>query len=526
MQNQSGDLEPPAWLSDPPMPESIEDYGASVVALEAVKVARKTPPKATTRETAGCAHAADSTSDDLAPPILDRQNPMASAREFMRLNYRHSGVETLKFQAGLFYQWDGASYPEADEKMVEGGLWKFLDGARIPGKGDTLEPFLPTRTRVGDVLAALKAQTVMHKGTRAPSWLDGDDVAPPATEFMACRNGLLHLPTRELWPASPAFWCHNAVDFDYQPDAPEPKQWLKFLNDLWDDDPESVATLQELFGYLLTPDTSQQKIFLLAGTRRSGKGTIGRVLSGLLGKANIAAPTLASLCETFGLQPLIGKSLALIGDARIGARSDQAQIAERLLSISGEDDITIGRKFLTEWTGRLGVRFLILTNELPRLTDASGALASRFIAFKLRRSFYGREDTGLLDRLIPELPGILNWAIQGWVNLRARGRFVQPASARASVEKIEEMASPISAFVKERCVMGKDAIVDSDDLYSEWVKWCQAEGRREAGTKIVFGRDLMGAFPDVDTDRRRDDEVWRNEHRDVRTKFYTGIGLA
>ena len=54
-----------------------------------------------------------------------------------------------------------------------------------------------------------------------------------------------------------------------------------------------------------------------------------------------------------------------------------------------------------------------MTNELPRIEDASGALSSRFIVLTLTQSFYGREDHSLLDRFIPELPGILLWALNG-----------------------------------------------------------------------------------------------------------------
>jgi putative DNA primase/helicase len=193
------------------------------------------------------------------------------------------------------------------------------------------------------------------------------------------------MPTRELYPATPDFWSYNALDFDFQPDAAEPEEWLSFLQQLWSDDQrnldiKSIDTLQELFGYCLTADTSQQKIFLFVGPKRSGKGTIGRVLTRLLGQANVASPTLQSLCGNFGLQPLIGKSAALIGDARIGQRHDQAAIAERLLSISGEDAITIDRKNLLAWTGRLGVRFVILTNELPRLPSCRENGASAYAA--------------------------------------------------------------------------------------------------------------------------------------------------
>jgi putative DNA primase/helicase len=162
---------------------------------------------------------------------------------------------------------------------------------------------------------------------------------------------------------------------------------------LWGDDLEAIDTLAEVFGYLLTTDTRQQKVFTLVGPKRSGKGTIGRVMTGLLGRHNVAAPTLAGMATNFGLSPLIGRPLAIISDARLSTRADTQVVTERLLSISGEDTITLDRKYRHPWTGRLPTRFLILTNELPRLTDSSGALASRFVMLTLTRDFYGREDS-------------------------------------------------------------------------------------------------------------------------------------
>jgi putative DNA primase/helicase len=223
---------------------------------------------------------------------------------------------------------------------------------------------------------------------------------------MACTNGLLHLPTRDLLPHSPAFFTQNALDYDYDPAAPKPVSWLAFLNQMWPDDAESIAALRQIFGYCLTAYTSQQKAFLVVGPKRSGKGTIARVLARIVGADNTVAPTLAGLGTNFVLAPLIGRRVAIISDARLGGRADQAVIAERLLSITGEDAITIDRKYREAWTGKMGVRFLILTNELPRLADASGALASRFIVLVLTESFYGREDSGLTNKLLAELPGI------------------------------------------------------------------------------------------------------------------------
>ena len=100
----------------------------------------------------------------------------------------------------------------------------------------------------------------------------------------------------------------------------------------------------------------------MVGPKRSGKGTIARVLTTLLGEANACAPTLAGLATNFGLQPLIGKLLAIIGDARLSGRVDVHVIAERLLSISGEDLITIDRKYQDAWTGKLPTRFLLMSS--------------------------------------------------------------------------------------------------------------------------------------------------------------------
>ena len=101
-----------------------------------------------------------------------------------------------------------------------------------------------------------------------------------------------------------------------------------------------------MFGYLVSGDTRQQKMFLLVGPKRGGKGTIGRVLTRMIGRHNVAGPTLASLGTNFGLQDIIGKPVALVSDARIGGKSDASLIAERLLSISGEDLQNVDRKYL------------------------------------------------------------------------------------------------------------------------------------------------------------------------------------
>jgi putative DNA primase/helicase len=353
---------------------------------------------------------------------------------------------------------------------------------------------------------------------RLPDVLGG---AKGGLVLISCKNGLLNLSTGELLAHTPAFFTNSAVDFAYDPKAPKPDNWLAFLKQIWPRDRETVDTLQELFGYCLSADTSQQKAFLLVGPKRSGKGAIARVLTALLGPDNTVAPTLAGLEKTFGLQPLIGKRVAIIGDARISGRSDAAVIAERLLSITGEDSITVDRKYLSAWTGRLGVRFLILTNQLPRLTDASGALASRLIILMMTETFFGREDRGLTDRLLGELPGILNWAMEGWRRLRERGRFLQPKSAQDAVQELEDLASPIGAFLGEYCAIGAGCEVECDELFSVWEAWCRDQGRGYVGNKQSFGVELRAAVPGLKTKQKSVGP----RHLRTRNRYFAGVRL-
>ncbi len=352
---------------------------------------------------------------------------------------------------------------------------------------------------VNNVDGAMRGMALVDADVDAPAWLTAADSDPPADRLVVCRNGAIDLSQwaegrLRLMPPTPRLFTHNALDFDFDPHAPTPELWLEFLEKLWGQDAEAIGLLQEWIGYTLTADTSQQKILLVVGPRRGGKGTIAWVKGRLVGKRNCAGPTLSSLGGPFGLQSLLGKSLAIISDARLGVRTDTNVVTERLLSISGEDALDIDRKNLRALHQRLLTRFAIFTNELPRLKDASAALVGRFLLLRLTKSWMGKEDRTLKRRLAPELPGILLWAMEGWKRLNARGHFVQPASSCQMLGQMEAIASPIGAFIRDRCTVGEGRSVLVDDLYSEYSRWCEEQGR-DAPDKGVFGRDMFAAVP-------------------------------
>jgi putative DNA primase/helicase len=321
--------------------------------------------------------------------------------------------------------------------------------------------------------------------------------------IVACENGLLRIRDRALLPHGPGFFNIVAVPFAYDPNASAPT-WEHFLRQIWPDDPETINALQEWFGYVLSGRTDQQKILLIKGPSRSGKGTIARVLKELVGRENLAGPTLAGLGSNFGLSSLLGKPLAVISDARLSGH-DGGQVVERLLTISGEDTIDIDRKFRDPWTGKLPTRLMILTNELPSFGDSSGVIARRFVVLNMTVSWLGKEDTGLTDRLSEEMPGILNWALDGLARLEHKGRITEPRSSQESVVIMQDTASPTSAFVRERCTTGPACTVPVDILWTAWREWAEDNGVRGTGTKQMFGRNLQSVVPQIRRTRPRDD---------------------
>lgn len=412
-------------------------------------------------------------------------------------------------------------YARAESELVRADLYPFLD--RIvkvveTRRGPVYQPLAPNKNLISNVVDALMSNGYARRPLgEPPCWLDGTAHFDPR-DVLVCPNALVNLSTGERMDPTPEFFTIGGVATAFDADAARPEEWLAFLRSLWPTDPDCIITLQMLMGYLLTPDTRHQKLFLLIGPKRSGKGTIARVIRALVGATNVAGPSLSSLQGEFGLQSLIGKLVGIVSDARLGPKADQALIAERLLSISGEDAIDINRKNLPFITLRLPTRILILSNELPRLADASGALASRFVVLKTRRSFFGNEDKELEERLLAELPAILQWAIEGWNLLRDRGAFPQPSSAMEDVRALEELASPILSFVDDCCQIDKENEADVADLFDRWQRWCDKNGKLSMGTIQNFSRDLRAAVPDLELQRRRLPDG-------TRRRIYAGIGL-
>jgi P4 family phage/plasmid primase-like protien len=447
----------------------------------------------------------------LSGGAMDWARAMRDARRPRLLNHHEE-----------FLDWDGAAYVGLTEATMRAEAWTFLESCRVRDKEGELRPFLPNPGTVSAALDALRAVSHLPPSREEPPlWLDGR-AGPNPLDLLPTRSGLLHLPTGDLLPATPELFTRNALDFSHDPAAPEPRRWLGFLQEVWpgEDEADCIAALQEFMGYLLTPDTSLQKALLIPGPKRSGKGTIGRIMGKLVGEANTVAPSLNTFGRSdFGLEPLLAKQLAIVSDMRLSSRTDEAAVAENLLRITGEDRVSINRKYRQAVEVTLRARFVVMTNEVPRFADRSGALVSRFIVLPMRQSFFGREDTGLTAALMAELPGILNWAVEGWRRVRATGRITQPQAGGEVALQMGDLSSPIPAFVREWCEVGGDHWVAKERLFAAFREWHRDRmGQDYVGSANIFARDLYSAM---------DGQVRDYKPRDggVRVLAFGGVSL-
>ncbi len=449
--------------------------------------------------------------------------------------YRHYNYQ------GLWCEFTGTGYELREYVDMQNKVWRFAARCVVPGKkkGEGLVDLNCSEHMIKNALSAMGSfeGVDIPSAIVAPAWLDGRD-GPKPEYVIAVGNGLLDVSAKPvLIEHTKVFLNFNLLPYDYDPKARCP-WWEKFLGSVFEveqlsstktrfdeeagdfveveesvPDAEKIGCLQEWFGLLLTSEMKYHKILGIIGPKRSGKGTIARVLTAMIGSNNVATPMFASLVESFGLQGLLNARVAIFGDANMD--KDPVVVGravEKLKTISGEDGIDVNRKYEKYITAaRLTVRFVMISNNLQRLTDPTGTISDRFIFLKTTQSYYGREDLGLENRLMAELPGILNWSLEGLDRLTKRGYIAEPPESAQMRTQSKEIGSNIIAFVNTGCSKGEGLYTEPDDMYDAFKRWCDADGSQPM-KKRAFRQEFGEAFPEHACSKHRveghENPVW------------------
>lgn len=442
------------------------------------------------------------TFDKLSGPSGGREVVLSMAQRFLC----DEGCPTLVYYEDVPYAYNDGLWIKCSDKDVLTLISSMLYPCRMrvarEGEAPTVVPYPTSQAVVAEVAFQLPLILSIPSAYAAPCrWKPcppeevrtvgklGEWVPVDGDGRMVCRRALVNMMTSEVWSNHDVF-VPNGAEWKFYAKAPKPKRWLAFLDSLKLDE-ISIQLLQEWFGYVLSGDVWAQKGLVIIGPPRAGKGIIGHILSELVGQLMVAPPALHMLGREFGLEQLLNKRLCLVSDARLSNRIDAAAVIEALLRIVAADSVSVARKYRGAVNVVLRTRVMILSNEMPQLGDNSNAINTRFLLLELTESFLDREDTGLKDALLEELPGIALWAMTGYQRLRIRGAFLEPESSKQARQDWYEENNPVAQFVADRCEVKPGVRVEPDDLHKAYAEWAQERGMPELKSNAL-SRRLVG----------------------------------
>jgi putative DNA primase/helicase len=411
-------------------------------------------------------------------PVLPgmSRNSLGAAQIVLDRFFTKDDLRQLAYWRETWYSYYKQLWSERHDDDISHFLHNRLQDCRtVDAEGNVID-FNCAQKNVNELKYQIQQLVAIPSHNRAPvALINGKWVEQDARGKIVCRGQIVDMLSGKI-TSNHHMFIPNGADWQWDKGASEPKEWIEFLQQLFEDKTQEVEMLQEWMGYVLSGDTWAHKGMILVGPPRAGKGTIGHVLAKLLGKSMVASPTLHSLGKDFGLQPLLDKRLCLVSDARLSNKADVMAVIEVLLRITAGDPVDVNRKHKGSLMTNLDARVMMLSNEMPQLYDSSNAINTRFLILQLSNSFLGKEDVMLLDKLERELPGIAKWCVDGYKRLKKRGKFAEPESSNEAREEWYQENNPLAQFVEDRCTFGENERIEMTALYEAHKAWSEARG--------------------------------------------------
>lgn len=358
-----------------------------------------------------------------------------------------------------------------------------------------------SRTQVEAMLWAASSEPAVQA---APCDFDADPM------LLNCRNGILDLRTGTLQPHNPSAMLTRLAGCAYDPHATAPR-WLAFLARVFAGNQDMIDYMQRCAGYSLTGDTSEQSLFVLHGTGANGKSTFLGVLHELIGEYGQVTDFSTFLVKH---QDVIRNDLAALAGVRFTSAieaSEGARLAENVIKqMTGGELIRARFLFAEGFEYKPQFKVWLAANHKPVIRGTDHAIWRRPKLIPFTVTIPDNEkDPHLPEKLRAELPGILNWALQGCLGWQRSG-LDTPAEVVAATATYRAESDVIGQFLAECCLELEGATTLASALYAEYRVWCKDAGEPElSGT--AFGRRMT--------------ERGFERRRDARGTSYQGIGL-
>lgn len=314
------------------------------------------------------------------------------------------------------------------------------------------------------------------------------NITPDNGYTLNLKNGLLNIYTRELRPHTPDFVSLIQSPVSYDPDAKCPV-WDSCI-EAWmagDEEKEKTMLLQQFSGYCLSSSMLYDRALFLVGDGGNGKSTFVDTISMVIGRDAVSHIDLESLYGTFGMAGLIGKRLNVIEE--VHGNYYQSNKLKKL--ISGEN-VTIDIKYKPQYTFRPQAKFIFAVNMMPRVDDTSTATERRMCVIIFKNNFRKNPNVGLrseLGYLAQELPGILNWMLDGAKLLKEKKDFIVTQEQTIALSEYRQENSSVEGFIGECLEFVEGQTITTTDLYEMYKSFCAKDGRKSK-SNIGFTKEV------------------------------------
>jgi putative DNA primase/helicase len=330
---------------------------------------------------------------------------------------------------------------------------------------------------------SLSAMVTLAKADRTvarhPDDFDGDPW------LCTVKNGTIDLRTGQLRQHSPKDMITRLAPVVYDPAARCPN-WLEFLNMIMLGRQSLVDFLKRAFGSSLTGITSDKAMFILYGPGGdNGKSTMIEVMEMVLGNYARRTPVETFLKRREGSIP---NDIARLRGVRFvwAAENDRGvRLAESLLKEMTGGDRMVARFMRSEFFEFMpAFKIWFATNHKPAIRgDAAIWRRLKLIPFDYtipKEKQKRRHEVMAMFR--DELPGILNWAIEGCLEWQRDGLGV-PEEVVNATREYETEQDTFSMFLEEKCVRVPSARMSSLTLYREYKIWAEQYGESPVSHK-------------------------------------------
>lgn len=353
-------------------------------------------------------------------------------------------------------------------------------------------------------LALLEQDDSAHRGLvaevldaiRRRTYVSRNEFNPPGKLCLA--NGVLDLVSFQVGPhaINDRFTAQLPVRHDPSADCP---RFHRFLDEVLPAR-KSRRIVQQLFGYCLQLGNPFQTAFLFVGKGENGKSVLMGALRDMLGSENVSTESFQRLAgeNRFAVAHLWGKLANICPDIPTRSVRDTGVFK----GLTGEDAVTGEMKFRNPFDFVNQAKLIFSANEPPEVHDQSFAFFRRWIMIEFPVSFSGRADRRLPEKLRAELPGILNWSLEGLRDLRDEGGFEVDANAEALKEDWRRRSDSLRWFVEECVLTDPAGDIAKEEFVRIYERFCQMKSVRTKDRGQV-GRELPRLLPLVTEERPR-----------------------